>query len=93
MVSKKVNFQYFSKMTNVLFSTSQELSKDISHVTIGQFLRILKKKMHFIAQKGAFTSFLHLYELNIHEILHSIITFKIHNLLKYSLKFAKPKFL
>ena len=67
-------------MTNVLFSTSQELSKDISHVTIGQFLRILKK-MHFVAQKGAFLSFLSPLRLekndqtllNIHEILYSII--------------------
>ena len=38
-------------MTNVLFSTSKDLSKDISHVTIE----------HFVAQKGEFASFLHLY--------------------------------
>ena len=38
LVSKKANFQYFSKITNVLFSPSQELLKNILHVTIGQFL-------------------------------------------------------
>ena len=44
LLSTKANFQYFSKITNVLFSPSQDLSKDISHVTIGPSLRILKKK-------------------------------------------------
>ena len=43
LVSKKANFQYFTKMIIVLFSPWKNLSKDISHVIVGSFLQFLKK--------------------------------------------------
>ena len=54
LVCKKVIFNYFWKWTKILFSTFQDLSIDILHVKIGQFLRILKK----MVKKVRFCSFL-----------------------------------
>ena len=76
-------FIFFFKNDKCVVSTSQELWKDISHVTIRHFLQILIKKIHFVGQKGAFTCFLHLYNTDNH-----YLTFDVHYLLKYSLKFV-----
>ena len=42
--SKMLNFQDFSKFSKILKSTVQYLSRDISNVKIGQFLRQSRKK-------------------------------------------------
>ena len=54
LVCKKVIFHYFWKWKKILISTFQDLSMDILHVKIGQFLRILKK----MVKKVRFWSFL-----------------------------------
>ena len=43
-LSKMLSFQDFSKWTNILKSTVQYLSRDISTIKIGQFLRQSHKK-------------------------------------------------
>ena len=43
-ISKMLNFQDFSKFSKILKSTVQYLSRDISNVKIGQFLRQSRKK-------------------------------------------------
>ena len=59
LVSKKANFQYFTKMIIVLFSPWKKPFK--RHITCNnRIIFTVFEKMHFVAQKGAFLSFFHL---------------------------------
>ena len=99
----KVNFQYFSYLIKILNPTCQDLSIDILQVKIWRFLRVWPKNVYNSSKKVCFSFLGHFrwkkfnqtlfIESSWNIIFYHNLSFKIHNLLKYSLEFLKPKFL